>query len=81
LDFVDKAAMKMVDLAELLLDLAETGIDDGGQLKTVVEYVNRSDLMGLIWIVGGCELIAVLLFFAVASIPSVRAKLSEFGGW
>jgi hypothetical protein len=78
MDSMDKTSTKIVDLAQVMLDLAEEGIDDG-RLGMVVDEVNWSNVMNVIWFVGGCELVAFMVFFLVAQMECCQEKLRKFG--
>jgi hypothetical protein len=72
---VVKTTRKIEDLGDLLSEIGEKGIDEGDALERIADDVNKSNVIRLILYIAEIEFLAVVVFFVLVSIPSVRRRL------
>jgi hypothetical protein len=70
-----KTTGKIGDLGEFLAEVAGKGIDEGDALARIADDVNKSNVIRLILYVAEIEFLAIVVFFVLVNIPSVRRRL------
>ena len=69
-----RTSMKIIDLAELLLDVSENGVDENNELTEMVDDVNKSNLIKILLYGAIIELIGLILLILFLNVPYINQK-------
>jgi len=70
-----KTNMKIIDLAELMMDVSEKGVDENNELGDLADDVNRNGIITWLLSAAVAEIIGVVLLVIFLNIPCINRKL------